>query len=292
MAILDEPQLAYETLNHWSQELWPGLTADEQKLMGPEGGYPLWQIYEGIPEAARSSIKRWTEVMAEGMRQLENPNQTTRLQHYIGVEMLADVEEYDHYCYYVAGTVGHMATELAIHHYQLEENVAADLLATCEACGRGLQKTNILKDFAKDLGRGISYLPDQWLREVNYLPLFLAGASPLWTHKVITNALSELREATDYILALPYTVAGYRRASLMCLLPAYQTLLLAAKRQERLFTVDHRVKISRLTMAKCIWDSRSMMADNDAIKQYSQRLHEAVEEALSAPEFEQHSVTI
>lgn len=291
-AMLDEPQLAHETLNYWSQEPWLGLTGDEQKLMGPEGGYPLWQIYEGIPESARSSINRWTSVMAEGMRQLENPNQTTRLQHYSGVQMLANVKDYNRYCYYVAGTVGHMATELAINHYQIGQNDAADLLATCEACGRGLQKTNIVKDFAKDLGRGISYLPDQWLREVNYLPIFLAGASPLWTLKVITNVLSELRQATDYILALPYTAAGYRRASLMCLLPAYQTLLLAAKKQESLFTADHRVKISRLTMARCIWDSRSMMADNDAIKQYSERLHDAIEEAFSAPEFEQHSVTI
>lgn len=289
-AMLDKPRLAHETLNLWSQEPWPGLTADEQELMGLDGGHALWQIFEEIPEPARLSIKHWTSVMADGMVRIKNPIQTLRLRPYNGVRMLANEDDYDHYCYFVAGTVGHMATELAIHHYHFNENVAEKLLATCEACGRGLQKTNIVKDFAKDLRRGISYLPDQWLREVNYQPLSLAGASPRWTHKVIANVLSELREATDYVLALPYTAAGHRLASLMCLLPAYQTMLLAAKNEDRLFAADHRFKISRLTMAKCLLDSRSMIADNDAIRQYSQRLHSAVEDAFVTLEFEQHTI--
>jgi farnesyl-diphosphate farnesyltransferase len=288
-AVVNEPRLARETLSYWGQIPWPGLTADEKKLMGSEGGHVLWQIYEQMPEPARASINRWTSVMAGGMGQIENPDQGPRTHRYNGVQMLVDVEDYDRYCYYVAGTVGHMATELAIHHYQLNGKVAEDLLATCEACGRGLQKTNIVKDFAKDLRRGISYLPEQWLREVDYRPLTLGGASPLWSYKVIANVLSELREATDYVLALPYTALDYRQASLMCLLPAYQTLLLAAKKEERLFTADHQFKISRLTMAKCIRDSGSMIADNDAIRRYGQRLNDAIEEAL-IPLYESHPV--
>ena len=290
--LLDEPRLAQETLAHWNQEPWPGLTSDEQKLMSPEDGYPLWQIYEQIPEPARLSINRWVSVMARGMGQIENPNQSSRSRRYNGVRMLANEDDYDGYCYFVAGTVGHMATELAIYHYQFEENIASELLARCEACGRGLQKTNIVKDFAKDLRRGISYLPDQWLREVNYQPLSLAGASPYWSYKVIANVLSELRDATEYVLALPYTATGYRLASLMCLLPAYQTLLLAAKNHERMFTSDHQFKISRLSMVRCLLDSRSIVADNDAIRHYSQRLHSAIEDAFVTPEFKQHIAII
>lgn len=292
LAMLDEPRLARETLTYWSQQPWPGLTTDEQKLVGPEGGHALWQIYEQIPEPARSSINHWASVMADGMGQIEDPNQSPRTRCYNGVELLADVEDYDRYCYYVAGTVGHMATELAIYHYHFDENVAEELMATCEACGRGLQKTNIVKDFVKDLGRGISYLPDQWLREVDYRPLSLAGALPIWSYKVIANVLSELRVAADYVLALPYTAAGYRLASLMCLLPAYQTLLLVARNHDRMFTADHRFKISRLTMAKCLLDSRSMIANNTAIRQYNQRLQAAVEEAFVTPELERLAAMI
>ena len=291
-ALLDEPRLAQETLRGWSQESWPGLTADERKLMASDSGYPLWQVYEQIPKLARSSIRHWTSVMASGMERINNPVQMPRFRHYRDVQLLETVDDYDRYCYYVAGTVGHLATELAIYHYQLEEKVAEKLLATCEACGRGLQKTNIVKDFAKDLGRGISYLPEQWHQEVNYTPLVLAGASPNWSYKVVANVLSELQVATDYVLALPSMARGYRLASLMCLLPAYQTLLLGAREHQKMFTAEHRIKISRLTMAKCLVDSRSMIADNDAIRQYSQRLHSAVEDAFGNSNFTQQTAFI
>ena len=49
--------------------------------------------------------------------------------------------------------------------------VANRLRQTCEACGRGLQKTNIVKDFTKDLDRGISYLPLTWLQEADFRDL-------------------------------------------------------------------------------------------------------------------------
>jgi hypothetical protein len=70
-------------------------------------------------------------------------------------------------------------------------------------------------------------------------------------------------------------------ASLMSLLPAYQTLLLAAKRHDTLFTSGHHVKISRATMAKCQWDANSMLADNDAVRQYSRRLEGEIDAAMA-----------
>jgi farnesyl-diphosphate farnesyltransferase len=281
--LLQDPTLAADILTGWQQETWPGLTPDEQKLMGLEHGLPLWQIYQSIPAEPRQFIGRWTATMARGMSQLEDPSQSPRFIHRQGVQVLATEEDYNHYCYYVAGTVGHLSTELVINHYRLNHTVAADLLADCETCGRGLQKTNIVKDFAKDLNRGLSYLPDTWLRETDYTPLALAGAGPTWVRIVLQNVLYELRGATTYLLALPYSAPGYRMASLLCLLPAYQTLLLAAEQQEKLFTLQHRVKISRLTMSRCVLDARSMVNDNKAIGRYSRQLEQAIEVTFKVP---------
>ena len=285
LAMLDEPGLAGETLMRWGWEPWPLLTNDERLLMRREGGQKLWRIYAQTPEPARLSIKQWTSKMAGGMRQIADPAQSTRMRHKNGVRLLASVDDYNNYCYYVAGIVGHMATELAIFHYQFDENSAGELLATCEACGRGLQKTNIIKDFYKDLRRGVSYLPDQWLREIDYHPLILSGAPPDWTRRVITDVVSELREATKYVLALPYSAKGYRLASLMCLLPAYQTLALAAKRHKQLFTADHQCKISRMTMMKCLSHAKSMAADNDAIRRMSSRLQLEIFDAFDTESY-------
>ena len=82
-----------------------------------------------------------------------------------------------------------MATELVVDHYGLAEDVAIRLSASCKACGRGLQKTNILKDFAEDLGGGIYYLPYTWHQEADFAPLSLAGAPMQWKKKVIDNGL-------------------------------------------------------------------------------------------------------
>jgi len=273
-SLLVDPAAMDSVLVAWSQFKWPGLTADEQKLMTLRDGGMLWDIYNQLPKEPRDIIYRWTADMAEGMDRFEDPNSPPMLVKRDDVRVLVSADDYNRYCYYVAGTVGHMATDLAVAHYDFSEGTAAVLEATCEACGRGLQKTNIIKDFAKDVARGISYLPDEWLQSVNYTPLALAGAGLAWKERVLADAFSDLREATRYVLALPQEAVGYRIASLLCLFPAYQTLLQAAERQARLFTSRHKVKISRVTMIRCIRDAREMVHDNAGILAYSRESEE------------------
>ena len=89
--------------------------------------------------------------------------------------------------------------------------------------------------------------------------------------------------ATAYVLSLLYRAAGYRLASLMCLLPTYQTILLAARQQERMFTTAHNIKISRPTLAGCMQDAQAMVADNTAIYRYHQQIKYEVEAAFMTP---------
>jgi farnesyl-diphosphate farnesyltransferase len=276
LGLLIEPGRAEQVLGLWDGEPWPGLTDKETLLMGCDDGLMLWQIYAQMPEEPRAIVGHWTSAMAEGMRQLGDPNHCPCFVKHEGVDILEAQSDYDGYCYYVAGTVGNMASELVVRQYGLTADVAEVLQSRAEACGLSLQKTNIVKDFAEDLARGICYLPDEWLRKAEYLPLALQGAAPAWKAMVLGDVLTQLREATDYLLALPYTAAGYRRASLMCLLPAYQTLLLAAQRQETLFTSRHEVKISKPTMARCLVDSQALLFDNDGVRRYSRQLESAI----------------
>lgn len=274
--LIQEPTSAADILTIWEKESWPGLTDDERQLMGLENGIILWDIYANIPADSRKIIAHWTLTMAQGMSQIEDPVQTPYLVQRNGLQILAKVDDYDRYCYFVAGTVGHMATGLVINHYGLMGEVTTRLADNSEACGRALQKTNIVKDFPKDLARGICYLPNEWMEEVEHAPLSLVGAPTSWRQKVIENVLDELNRSLEYIMDLPYSALGYRMASLLCFLPAYQTLLLAAQRHETLFTVDHHVKISRETMAQCIRDAQAIVTNNKAIQQYSQSLRNAI----------------
>lgn len=280
--LVEEPASAPSILAFWGPQSWPGLTEAEAAMMGQvDESTLLWEIYARIPEGSRASIRRWTLEMADGMLLIEDPNQHILLESQHGVRVLAAESDYNAYCFYVAGTVGHMATELSVIQYGLSAEVASLLAATCEACGRGLQKTNILKDFAEDLGRGVSYLPYTWHQQADLAPLSLSGAPAAWKRKVILDVVQELHVAAEYAQALPYSAAGYRMASLMTLLPAYQTLLLAAKRQDMLFTPKHHVKISRQTMVKCQWDAKSMLLKNDAVRRYCHRIEDEIQRVLA-----------
>jgi farnesyl-diphosphate farnesyltransferase len=281
-ALLEDPGAATEILARWGAEPWPGLTADERAMMSAEGGARLWEIYGRIPGPSRSAIRRWAGEMAAGMRQVEDPSNDSIMVTRDGVRLPLHEDDYNQYCFFVAGTVGHMVTDLAIERYCLVGDAAEVLVGLSEPFGRGLQKTNIVKDFARDLARRTCYLPDEWLARVDYAPLALAGAPTEWTRNVLADVIGELRDATDYVLALPLTAPGFRRANLLSLFPAYQTILLAAQRHDRLFTADHEVKISRLTMARCIADASALATDNDGVQAYGRSIERAFDDALGA----------
>lgn len=280
--LLADPEAALELLADWEKESWPGLSPDERALMTLEGGLPLWLIYSTFPARTRSILKSWILLMAKGMELILDPAQRPPVVQHKDVRLLATAEAYNDYCYSVAGTVGGLGTELVIDHYGLSGNVARRLLSGSEACGRALQKTNILKDFVEDLERQICYLPNEWLCEIDHRPLGLAGAPIGWIHDLLGDILGELRNATAYVLDVPCQAAGYRIACLMCLLPAYETILRAAQRQAELFTAGHQIKIARETMFQCIHSAVSLAPDNDAIRRWSEDLERETLDALRA----------
>ena len=219
-------------------------------MMGIGLGLPLWQLYGAIPRSSQEIIQRWVSAMVKGMRGIGDPQTRPAFVRRKGIEVLESEVDYNEYCYYVAGTVGQLASGIVVEQYQLAPEVAARLHARAESCGRSLQKTNIIKDFVEDLKRGVCYLPDTWMGHAAYAPLELGGADLSWKAMVLGDALNEMRDSLAYVLALPVHAKGYRRASLMCLYPAYHTMLSAARQADLLFTAGHQIKISRLAIAQ------------------------------------------
>lgn len=279
--LLAEPDLAPVRLAEWESAAWPGLSADERALMSVDGGQPLWSIYSDFPSSTRAILQNWIPLMADGMESVLDPEQPPQVVVRDGVRVLATVDAYNEYCYAVAGTVGGLGTELVIEHYGVPDPQARTLLKGSEACGRALQKTNVLKDFDEDLERRICYLPDEWLSIAGHAPLARKGAPNSWIADLLGDILTELRDATAYVLDVPQHATGYRVASLMCLLPAYETVRLAAQRHTELFTEDHQIKIDRPTMARCASDAVDVATDDDAIVRMCRELEEATREALT-----------
>ncbi|MFN2137535.1 MAG: squalene/phytoene synthase family protein [Candidatus Promineifilaceae bacterium] len=280
--MLNSPQEAAVTLARWGALEWPSLTEREQSMMSSEDGGMLWQIYDKLPDRYRDPICRWATEMAFGMERSGNPLTSDYFFSQKGVRLPHTKADYDLYCFYVAGTVGRMITELAILFYEVGEDTSHTLTAGSDACGRALQKTNIIKDFVRDLRRGVCFLPDAWLREVDYAPLALAGVPASWKAAVILDVVRELEDSVPYVLALPPTAVGFRRAGLLMMLPAYETMLLAARKVTDLFTARHEVKISRAAMGQCVLRARQIAGDDAAISAYAQRMSGRIREHLAA----------
>jgi len=89
---------------------------------------------------------------------------------------LKDLCELDSYCYYVAGVVGEMLTELFCDYSQEINKNRSRLLKLGISFGQGLQMTNILKDIWDDKKRGYCWLPQSVF---NHNGFELKSLSPL-----------------------------------------------------------------------------------------------------------------
>src|SRR5207253_313303 len=128
----------------------------------------------------------------------------------------------DGYCYYVAGVVGEMLTELFCA-YSPAVAARHDALAELSVSfAQGLQMTNILKDFWEDRSRGACWLPQETFARHGVV---LAELSPGRTGAGFDAGLSELigvahahlRNALAYTLLIPRTEPGIRRFCLWAL---------------------------------------------------------------------------
>lgn len=281
--LLNEPKQAQSVLLHWATLDWPGLNAHETALMTPTDGSELWQIYGMTPRPFRQTINRWVSEMAFGMEATLNPAVAPHTIQIENITILQRRKDYDKYCYYVAGTVGYLQTELIETFYELSDDIVASLKKHCLSFGLGLQKTNIVKDFLDDLNRGICYLPNSWLSQIQHQPFKVLGATSSWVHYVLSDVKGALDEAAEYIGALPYSLAGVRQATLMCLLPAYKTILLAAEKSNTLFTAEHRLKISRTSLAECFDQSSKMAQENSLLWDYREQVDEQFHHLMHLP---------
>ena len=245
---LAEPATAATALCTWSGLAWDGLTTDEGAMMREGGACPVWGLYASLPAGVRDCLSRWLAEMMMGMERTLDADAAPRFVTIDGLWILAEARDYHRYCYYVAGTVGHLITDLAELHYELPAQVALRLRGEAEAAGRALQKTNILKDFMRDLDRGKSYLPATWLHDAEFAPLRRQGAPPAWSAAVIGDVLHDLQRMLSYLEAIPPAATGFRLGLLLTWLPALATLLRAGARPEWLFTAQHDLKLDRPTM--------------------------------------------
>jgi farnesyl-diphosphate farnesyltransferase len=224
--------------------LFPEPRTGEERLV--REAERVLRCYRNLSAAERAAIRPWVQEMATGMAEFAGRRGSSPGR----LEALASVAELDRYCYYVAGTVGHLLTDLfRVHGGRLLHQRHARLEALAESFGLGLQLTNIIKDVGDDRRRGWSFVPQDLCALAGIRPDELQdpGRSPQ-AHRVmvmlIDKAKRHLRDALTYCTTLPSAAYRIRIFCLSSLYFAVRTLRLA-ERDPRLLDPDHKVKIAR-----------------------------------------------
>jgi farnesyl-diphosphate farnesyltransferase len=189
------------------------------------------------------AIQRCVEVMCGGMHQFQ---QTASLR---GVPRLTDLDDY---CYYVAGVVGQMLTELFCGYSPKIATQRAAMHELDVSFAQGLQMTNILKDVWEDRSRGACWLPQEVFSrhgiDLGQLtPGRADGRFDAAMRELVGVAHAHLRNALSFTLLIPGREAGIRRFCLWAIGLAILTLRNIAATPG--FTSGKQVKIPRSAVA-------------------------------------------
>lgn len=182
---------------------------------------------------------------------------------------LPNLAALDQYCYYVAGVVGQMLTELFCAHSPGIARSRSELLDLSASFGQGLQMTNILKDIWEDRTRGACWLPRDLFAAHGY---DLARLEPGRDQAAFTAGLNDLlgvahghlRNALSYTLLIPARESGIRRFCLWSLVLAVLTL--RRIRDNPGFDAGSQVKVSRRTVRGTVRVTSAVCRSNALIK--------------------------
>jgi farnesyl-diphosphate farnesyltransferase len=194
-------------------------------------------ITAGFDDQQRIAIQRCLDIMCHGMHKFQL---TASLR---GLPRSTDLDDY---CYYVAGVVGQMLTELFCSYSAEIRQHRSELHDLAVSFAQGLQMTNILKDVWEDRSRGACWLPQEVFTRFG-IDLEHLGPGPdtrfdAGMRELVGVAHVHLRNALAYTLLIPGKETGIRRFCLWAIGLAVLTLRRIA--QTPGFTSGAQVKVS------------------------------------------------
>lgn len=238
--------------------LSPAATDAEKDLIA--NTVAVIRITHAFNARQRAALERCVEIMAEGMALYQEAET---------LEGVKDQAAMDKYCYYVAGVVGEMLTELFCDYSDEMNQHYDEMFALSVSFGQGLQMTNILKDIWDDQERGACWLPAETfaryqfdlkqLQEGKSVAEFQEGLGEL-----IAIAREHLHNALRYTLLIPPHETGIRKFCLWAIGMAVLTLRKINKQRD--FLDGQQVKISRNSVKATIVTTNLLVKSDTGLK--------------------------
>jgi farnesyl-diphosphate farnesyltransferase len=254
-----------------SPEALATFTAGVQELTGDLAHLTLtrntplvFEHFAALPEATQRVVRKWVAEMAIGMRKFV-------LLYPDGIR-IQTIDEYKEYCYYVAGTVGYMLTDLWHEHSPSIGVRRYEILRErCRAFAEALQTVNILKDVAVDAEQENSvYVPEELLKahgssQSSILAPELIAKNREALSQLIKLAWHDLEEALVYLLDIPRRAVRIRLFCILPLLLAYATLRDLVQ-STAMLKPGGSVKISRREVKSLLMTGSMLVMSNAGVR--------------------------
>jgi farnesyl-diphosphate farnesyltransferase len=245
-------------------------TEDYVDLVAATG--EVFALYRNLDVRTRTILRKWIDEMVTGMRRFV-------VEHPRGIR-IGTVPEFHQYCYYVAGTVGHLLTDLWHHHSSaVDDRVYARLLEDCEPFGEALQSVNILKDIAWDAEQENSiYVPSDLLAAQGSTHEVLLHADRRAANRIALEPLfriaqDDIERSMRYIESLPLMAVRIR---LFCVLPVLFAVatMREIEKSDAMLTPGGNVKIARTEVKALIFAASTSTLTNYSLRWLVDRVRE------------------
>ena len=247
---------------------WPS----NQDLVGlMDNAERVLREFRRLPAGDQAAVAPWVQEMVRGMAGCLRPSDGGP------APLLETMDDLRRYCWYVAGTVGHLLTGLFTRHIR---GIGAARLQVLERLapqfGLGLQLTNVIRDIAEDHRHGRSFIPAAVWRGAGLAPeAFGTAGTEARAWGMVTPLLAEnercLEDALAYSTALPRHAVRVRVFCLTSLFFSARTIALIHARPERLVRGE-RVKIPRGEVYRILAATMLLAPCNWALRWYYRRL--------------------
>lgn len=222
--------------------------------------------YHQLRPVYQEVIKDITKQMGEGMA--ESVLRETSL------EGVPTVEDYDKYCYYVAGLVGVGLTRLFVALRFANDKIGLDEnFHLTNSMGLFLQKANIIRDFREDLDDGRSFWPKEiWGKYAKEFKDFtLPENEPKaleCVSEMVLNTLSHVKDVLIY-LSLVEETSAYQ----FCVIPQVMAIANSEMCFQNPRIFHEHIKLRKGQTCDLILRSRTYKGCIDIFREYIRKIH-------------------
>ncbi len=226
------------------------LKGDKYHLELVKNTHQVFHVYFTLSKNTQNILKKWVSEMCHGMIYF-----VTKQPKGIRIQ---NIKEYKSYCYFVAGTVGYLLTDLWREYaYKLSEKNYIKLNKYSGIFGEALQTINILKDIAWDAKYENSiYIPQEFLLKngsshENILNEKYYRQNERAVKELIVIAHENLKASLIYVKEISKFNFRIRFFCIFPLLMAFATLR-KIENAPNLLTPEKTIKVSRPEVKKII----------------------------------------